>query len=68
MRTVLKTTIKDNNSFYIKETVTVLHKLLLEKGNYIVVTKVRFNNHKVILSQRKILIKKSTILMGDRIL
>ena len=68
MRTLLKTTIRDNNAFYIKETITALNKLLLKKVNYIVVTRVRFNNQKVVLSEGKVVIKKSTILMGDRVL
>lgn len=67
MRTILKTIIKDNTHFYIKETIPALNKLLLKKVGYIIVTKVKFNNQKKVLSERKVVIKKSTILIGDRV-
>lgn len=68
MRTLIRTTIKNNDNFFVKESVSTLELLLAKKGNYIIVTKRKFNNQKLMLSERKILVKKTTITMVDRVL
>jgi len=68
MRTLIRTTIKNNDNFFVKESVSTLELLLAKKVNYIIVTKRKFNNQKLMLSERKILVKKTTITMVDRVL
>lgn len=68
MRTLLRTTVKNNDTIFVKETVSALNILLSTKGNYVCVTRRRYNNQKIILSERKVILKKSTINMVDRVL
>lgn len=58
MKTVLKTTIKDNTNVFVEESVEQVHKLLLEKGPYIKVVKLEHSGRK-----SSVVITKSTIKM-----
>lgn len=62
MRTLIKTTIKDNNNIYVKETLETIQKFLDDKKSYVYLTRRRYNADKKILSERKCLIKKSNII------
>ena len=68
MRTVIRTNIKDNTFIYIKEKTKRTLELLVEKGNYILVTKIKYNNLKKVISEKKVILKKSTILMVDQVI
>lgn len=66
MKTLIRTTIKGNNVIYTKETLETLSDLLSAKGGYMIITKRRYNNQNKILSERKAILKKSTIVMIDK--